>query len=272
MNNAFHSRNPELKKDYLMNDEQQQAKDQTNLEDAASSSLTRSTRKFAALLGLAALLVILLHATPLGQYMKFQQLKTTVQNAGDLAQLAFFVLSSVLILAGCPRTAIIFAGGTLFGFWVGLALSTFSSLLGSYVMFLIARWLGRDWVKRKLPRKYNLHLIMERQTIFTVLLMRQLPLPNPLLNMVLSLTNATHRIFLLGSFTGFLPVGIVFTLFGSSIGKQSIWLSLFQLVCALALVLVLTLTAWRLRQNATQHGTSNDQVKEQGRGPDTRHS
>lgn len=65
----------------------------------------------------------------------------------------FFVGMQVLqvLFAPIPGQAVALAGGFVFGFWKGWALTTLGLTLGSLLAMLLARWLGERFVRRLVP-------------------------------------------------------------------------------------------------------------------------
>jgi hypothetical protein len=72
---------------------------------------------------------------------------------------------------------------------------------------------------------------------------RQLPISGLVLNVGLGLSPVTSGSFLLGSFLGFLPLGVVVTLVGSGVVEDHAWESVAQLLTA-ALVVLFSGSGW----------------------------
>ena len=112
-------------------------------------------------------------------------------------------------------------GGALFGFLGGLALTQIATLIGSLGPFLFARWGARKWVTAKLRSFKFARDFLQNPSVMDVFLIRHLPIWGVFINMLLGSNGARLRTFLIGSFFGFLPQGVVFTLVGSGIGEES---------------------------------------------------
>lgn len=171
-----------------------------------------------------AVLIALLYFTPLKQWLaELQALKTHIDQYGWKAH-AVFVLGSIAGIAfGVPRLALCGLGGVLFGFVEGLLASQFAGVLGSYGAFLLTRWWApKAWVQSKLAGSERLRALLERPSIGSIFIARQLPVPGIVPNVLLGMLATRHRTFLIGTFIGYLPSNIPVALAGSSLAKESL--------------------------------------------------
>lgn len=81
-----------------------------------------------------------------------------IDNPSELRKLGegsewLFVLIQVLqvVIAPIPGQAAAFAGGFIFGFWKGWALTTLGLLIGSFIAMSLARLLGISLVRKIVP-------------------------------------------------------------------------------------------------------------------------
>jgi uncharacterized membrane protein YdjX (TVP38/TMEM64 family) len=131
----------------------------------------------------------------------------------------FLLVGSIVVAIGVPRLAISFLAGYAAGLMTGTALALVASILGSAVAFFYARWIGRDFVRRRLgERARRVDAFLGRNTFATVVAIRFLPVGNNLLtNLVAGISAVPAPAFLLGSAVGFVPQTLVFVLLGSGI-------------------------------------------------------
>lgn len=219
------------------------------LEQQASSSVSRSTRKFVILLGVIGIALIALHCSPAREILSsIGKFKTDIRSLGAMAPLLFFIGATILATIGVPRLGLTFAASVVFGLQVGLLVGIASTLAGSYFTFCIARWCGREWAQRMAAKSQHFSFLMRNQSLATVFLIRQLPITNIVINLLFSLTDMRHTTFLIGSLVGFLPSALVVALSGSSLGKTSSQISFFQFSLAGIIVIVTILTVRRLKK------------------------
>jgi uncharacterized membrane protein YdjX (TVP38/TMEM64 family) len=206
---------------------------------------------FTVVLG-AALLIA--HATPLKDYISdVQRWKAAFRGHGALGAAAFFAAGAALTALGLPRLLFAALAGVLFGFARGSLLGLGMGLLGSYGTFLFARWAGRAWAQRRLARQPRLREFVQHPTVASIVLLRQMPLAALIPNLLLGLTNVRHRVFLLGTFLGYLPNTLAAALVGSSLGKKTLAASMTQIGSAMAVLAVTALLVgwWRKRRSGS---------------------
>ena len=100
------------------------------------------------LLGLALVSVIGL-AVAVRDRFDVAALQTWVESAGSAAPLAFIALYAAATVLFLPGSVITLAGGVLFGPVWGTLWSLTGATLGAALAFLIARYLGGDWIARR---------------------------------------------------------------------------------------------------------------------------
>ena len=207
----------------------------------------KETKRLLVAAGVVAGVVLALHFTPLKQWLtEAQNLKAVVAGYGWKAH-ALFVAGSVLgIAVGVPRLALCALGGVLFGFTEGVLASQFSGVLGAYSAFLLTRlWGPKEWVQRKLAGSQKLRAILGEPSIGTIFVVRQLPVPGIVPNVLLGVLNTGHWTFLIGTFIGYLPSNIPVALAGSSMAKESLTRAIGQVsLSMLALGVFSALIMW----------------------------
>jgi len=198
----------------------------------------------------------LFRLTPLHTYLQdIQALKDILRQAGFWAPFIFFAGSAVLLVFGCPRLLLYGIAGMLFGFVKGLIIMQCAALAGSYGTFCIVRWGNLHLFSRYLFSHPVVQPLLKSHSIYTVFLLRQIPVTAIIMNCLLGATAVTHGDFLIGSFLGYLPSGIIALLIGSGIGKDSAGLAWLQIVLAVlgSLLLVAAFAYRQFRQRSARH-------------------
>ena len=160
-----------------------------------------------------------------------------------LAYCATFILLATLCLPGAGLITL--AGGMLFGQLLGVALATFSAVLGATFAFLIARYLLHDWaharfarafalIDRGIARDGPLYLFMMRLIVFV---------PFFVVNPVMGLTGMRLRVFIVASTLGMLANTFEWVNAGTMLGQINHLDDVFsgRAIAALALIGVLPL-------------------------------
>ncbi len=127
-----------------------------------------------------------------------------------------------------PATLLTVSSGLLFGPLLGIFFTILGENASANVAFSVARWFGRDWVKKKSGE--SLHAWegrLKANGLVTVLILRLLMLPFDAVNYGCGLTAVRHRDYAIGTFIGILPGLIAFVLLGgigSAGAKNRLWL------------------------------------------------
>lgn len=122
-----------------------------------------------------------------------------------------------LVMPGLPITL---AGGVLFGPFWGVVYTAIGSALGAGLVFLVARYLARDWVAAKLSgtRLMSLDEKVARHGWKIVAFTRLVPIFSySLLNYAFGLTRISFWPYLAATFICMLPATIAFVYFSSNL-------------------------------------------------------
>ena len=191
------------------------------------------------MLGVMVGLLDVMYQTPLRGYLDdVRQLQQQWSRFGVLAPVVFAGSVAALVAMGCPRLMFCPLGGMAFGFWPGLLWSQVGTVAGCYASFLFVRWGGRDLVLRHWPKAGRLHLFFGQHGLLSVIVIRQLPVPSVLLNLVFGLSPVRHRDFLLGTVVGLLPEAVPCTWIGSSALQSGFGKSAGQMGLAIGLLVL----------------------------------
>jgi len=107
-----------------------------------------------------------------------------------------------LLYAGCnvlllPGGLLSIGGGFFFGLWWGFLIVLIGNVGGAAISFVLSRWIGRRWLRRKLLRNPTLEALepaVEREGWKIILLSQLHPLfPTSLLNYLYGLTTIRFR-------------------------------------------------------------------------------
>lgn len=101
------------------------------------------------------------------------QLEAYIDRFSPFGQCVFFLLQLMsVVLAPIPSNITALAGAVLFGLWQSFFLTYAAVILGSVLVFALARILGRNFVDRIVSRKLSdkyLNIIQAKQDVFLLL-------------------------------------------------------------------------------------------------------
>lgn len=184
------------------------------------------------------------------------------------AALAYVAGYAVIVALSVPGAAVLsVSGGFLFGPWLGTALSVTSATLGATLIFLLARRVfGADALAKHGPRAERLAAALRRDAVSYMLVLRLTPLvPFFLVNLVPAFVGVPLTVYVVTTFVGILPGGLVYNLAGAGVGSVldaggTLSLSSImtpELIGALALLALLSLVAIPLKARFAARGVQD---------------
>jgi len=153
--------------------------------------------------------------TPLGGYLEQQALADLLARlrAAWWAPAALVGLYVVISPLGIPVTPLVFASGAVFGAAWGAVWNWLGCVLGAAVSYGFARGLGREFVARLTRgRLRRVERRLARTDFWSLVAIRFVPLPFPLVNFGAALAGVPPGRFLAASALGLAPSVGVYTL------------------------------------------------------------
>jgi uncharacterized membrane protein YdjX (TVP38/TMEM64 family) len=165
------------------------------------------------------LAVVAVQQFHLEQYLDQERLRRFGASHGVLLPLMYLAVWAVgpFFMPGLPITL---AGGVLFGPFWGVVYTALGSTCGAALVFLVTRYLARDWVAKKLAgtRLMSLDDKVARHGWKIVAFTRLIPLFSfSLLNYAFGLTRISFWPYLATTFVCTLPYTIAFVYFSSNL-------------------------------------------------------
>lgn len=148
-----------------------------------------------------------------------------VNGFGNGAPLVFMAVQVLqVILAPVPGEVTGFIGGYLFGTLPGFVYSSLALALGSWINFVIGRYLGRRFVRRWLrpAQMARFDRLFKRQGIVVMLILFVFPgFPKDYLCLFLGITTIPMKIFLLIAAIGRMPGTLMLSLQGEFLFEKN---------------------------------------------------
>ncbi len=147
-----------------------------------------------------------------------------VRGQGLSGEAVFVALAAAATAVGLPRHAFAIAAGYAFGVGLGSVLTVIGCTLGCLGAFGYARWLGRDLVSARYPRRIRkVDAFLGANPLSMTLAVRLMPVGSNLAtNLVAGVSSVALGPFLLGSAIGYLPQTLVFALVGSGVEQGTV--------------------------------------------------
>lgn len=182
--------------------------------------MKRGTLKFIILIAFLAAAFLTVKFSGLGEYLDQESLKAWIDGFGILGPVVymlFYTVAPAFLLPGLPITVV---GGVLFGPVWGVVYASIGGTAGATVAFLVARYMGREWVEGRLKgsKFKDLDMEVEKKGWKIVAFTRLIPLfPFNFLNYAYGLTRIKFSHYVLASFVFMLPGVTAYVIFSSSL-------------------------------------------------------
>lgn len=158
-----------------------------------------------------------------------------------------FVVAELLVF---PVLLLVFACGVVYGPWLGGLHALIGSLAGALIPFAIGRRIGHERVAHRGGRlAQRVQQILARKGVIAVFLVRKIPAPYTLVNIVCGASSVTWLEFVVGTFLGMGTGVILITVLGGQLFELARGAAPLHVGLAIALLLAplaLALAAQRL--------------------------
>jgi len=210
------------------------------------------------LLAATLLLAALLWAGVNHERFSAENIQAWMAASGWLAPLAFALLYAAATVLFLPGSVLTLLGGALFGPLLGTVVNLGGATLGATLAFLVARYLGGDWVARRAGGMAKRVLDgVEAEGWRFVAFVRLVPLfPFNLLNYALGLTRIPLGQYVLASLVAMAPAAAAYTYLGylgreAASGAEGLAGKVLLALALLAVAAFLPRLVARLREGPT---------------------
>ena len=201
---------------------------------------------------------VLLELVGLRHMLDANWIDTEIKGRGVNGEVLFVLVGAVFTALGMPRHLVSFLGGYAFGLVEGATLALTATLLGAFITFQYARFMGREVLSRRFPGKIQkIDRFLSASPLSMALALRLSPFSSNLVaNIAGGVTGVPVLPFFAGSAIGYLPQTIIFTLLGSGMSLDPV----FNTAMSAALFVVSSvLGLWMWRRYRKSHGMPEDE-------------
>lgn len=149
-----------------------------------------------------------------------KNIRMWVMHYGVWAPIAFLVIYSAKSLVFfIPAGVLMLAAGLTFGVIKGGILLVIGTLLSSTLGFLFARYLGKDYVQKKIDGHFeDVKILFDQKAFLIILLLRLIPmLPYDVLNYLCGISKIKFRQYFFATFLGTIPACFLYAYLGANI-------------------------------------------------------
>lgn len=176
---------------------------------------------------------------------------------GPWAPLMFVILLAIaVVISPIPSVPLDIAAGLTFGLLWGTVYVLIGAELGAMIAFVIARWLGRPRLARRLPvaAMTQIDTLASRGGVRALLLMRLLPVFNfDWVSYAAGLTSMSFPAFAFATFVGMIPPVIAIVAVGATVSVNPVLAGTILTLLVLIVVIPLVLP-WLPLSGRGRHG------------------
>lgn len=172
-----------------------------------------------------------------------QQLQGIISRCGSWAAIAYIGLFTLLPAFFFPVAVLALAGGLLFGLFWGSIYTFAGAILNCTLMFLLARYTGRDKVEALIQKKLSpvwqqrLQNLNSSGGFALLVVLRLIPaVPYNLINYAFGLTAMPWRTYIIGSAIGIIPGTLAFINIGDKaldVTNPDFWIAIGLMILLL---------------------------------------
>ena len=175
------------------------------------------------------------------------RVRESMQGLGAWGWLAFVVAYTLFQPFGVPGTVFVIAASLIWPWPIAFALSMTGTMAASVVGFSFARFVARDWIATRIPKRFRRYdEALEKRGFVTVVILRFIFWMPPLLHASLGISKVRFWSHFWGSFVGYLVPLFLMAFFGE---KVLAWMkdAPIEVWIAIPVVLVFIGFAWWIR-------------------------
>lgn len=168
-----------------------------------------------------------------------------LNSQGSLGPMLLLLLMVLAVVVGpIPTLPVTAAAGLAFGLAQGVLLSIAGAMVGALIAFYLARLLGREALRAKLPTNPLFgHQGSQRLLFLTVMVTRLVPIFSfALVSYAAGVTAISVGRYTAGTLIGMLPMSLVF----ASLGQTFELHPLLSILAAVVILTIMTLLPWYL--------------------------
>jgi uncharacterized membrane protein YdjX (TVP38/TMEM64 family) len=177
------------------------------------------------------------------------ELKQTIIDLGPLGYVAFVAAYAALQPFGVPGTVFIMVAPLIWSWPIAFALSMTGTMAASVVGFAFARFVARDFVAKRVPKRFQKYEeALEKRGFVTVVVLRFIFWMPPMLHAFFGISRVRFWTHFWGSFVGYLPTLFLVSYFGEEIYEMLAEVSATTWIAVAGATVAIGVGYWALRR------------------------
>lgn len=179
-----------------------------------------------------------------------------IEAGGWLAVLVSILLYSIIVFFPVvPALLLVGVIGAVFGTWLGTAITLCGALVGTTIMFLMARYGFRSWAQGildKYPKAKEYEGYFEKNAFLSIVAVRIVPVvPTQAVNILSGVSKVPWIIFFAATAVGQLPRLLIFSFVGNSFEDNKMT-SILTYAAYMVVIFIFTYIFMKRRMEAQQ--------------------
>ncbi len=179
---------------------------------------TTHVAKILLLIALVAVIAITMFVWDLSSFFSPENIQSHLESAGVFAPLFYIlVMALAVVISPIPSLPLDIAAGAFFGTVMGTGYSVIGALIGAVISFMIARFLGREFIEKFLGGHVNFcPSCSDKVLVKIVFISRLIPLVSfDIVSYGAGLTKMSLRKFSIATVLGMIPLTFLYNYSGS---------------------------------------------------------
>ena len=151
------------------------------------------------------------------------QINYSIGNNFYLNLFLFFIFAMIWVILLGFGSPILIMSGIFFGKWIGTLISLLSISIGALILYIIAKYFFRDFIKHLLKEKFNKYIFLFKKNefyyFFAFRFVGGLGIPFGLQNILPVIFNISKTNYFIASILGFVPNFYIWNTIGSGINS-----------------------------------------------------
>lgn len=184
----------------------------------------RALLRFLALAVLVAGGFVVVRFSPLADALTVEKISAVLDQLRQAWWAPALLIAAYIVLCplGLPASVLMITGGVVFGVTRGSVYNIVGVFLGGASTYFVARSLGRDLVVHLVGKRLKkVERAIARRGFWSLVGVRFLPLPFPLINYCCALAGVRPALFLTTTFLGIAPTVVLFTYFADALSRAA---------------------------------------------------
>ncbi|HUF17609.1 MAG TPA: VTT domain-containing protein [Thermoanaerobaculia bacterium] len=202
--------------------------------------------------------VAAIYLSPASEWLTLENVRATLDDLRSLwyGPIVFVCIYAAACVVAIPASIFVLSAGIIWGWGLGVVYALIGSMFGAAASYYVARYIGGGLLQRFGRMGVSAQKQLEKAGFRSMLILRLLGLPFPVLNFAAGVARMRFSAFMLGTFLGIIPSQFVIAYSADSIANGSLsgGDALIRVFIAAGLMGILVSIPFLVKKFATRKG------------------